>query len=96
MLIGCGGEPGNYQVYSQESIKGSEKAANFIIECAKAANPLSDEEGEDLVLECKRTAQEIYGETEFFGYVTKHGKGCYTHDREETRECILLTNDKNL
>jgi len=27
-------------------------AREFIIECAKAANPMSDEEGEDLVHEC--------------------------------------------
>lgn len=29
-----------------------EKQANFIIKCAEAANPKSDEEGEDLVAEC--------------------------------------------
>lgn len=29
--------------------------ATFIVECAKAANPMSDEEGEDLVEECRRS-----------------------------------------
>jgi hypothetical protein len=28
------------------------KQAKFIIECARAANPMSDEEGEDLVAQC--------------------------------------------
>lgn len=31
--------------------------AQFIIECSKAANPLSDEEGEDLVSQCERTGE---------------------------------------
>lgn len=31
----------------------------------KAANPLSDEEGEDLVIECKRTSKGLFGKTVF-------------------------------
>lgn len=29
--------------------------ASFIIKCSEAANPKSDEEGEDLVIQCERT-----------------------------------------
>lgn len=29
--------------------------ADFILKCAEAANPKSDEEGEDLVIQCERT-----------------------------------------
>ncbi len=31
--------------------------AKFIVDCAKAANPMSDEEGEDLVEQCERTGK---------------------------------------
>lgn len=37
--------------------------AKFIIECSKAANPLSDEEGEDLVAQCERTGERTLCET---------------------------------
>lgn len=31
------------------------KLTNFIVKCAEAANPKSDEEGEDLVAQCEKT-----------------------------------------
>jgi hypothetical protein len=34
--------------------------AAFIIECARAANPHSDEEGEDLVAQCERTGHRLF------------------------------------
>lgn len=34
--------------------------AKFILDCAKAANPMSDEEGEDLVIQCERTATSLF------------------------------------
>lgn len=34
--------------------------AKFIIDCAKAANPMSDEEGEDLVAECRKTSNYLF------------------------------------
>lgn len=36
-----------------------DKAATFILACAKNANPMSDEEGEDLVEQCERTAMKV-------------------------------------
>ena len=40
--------------------KDNDKRAEFIINCAKAANPMSDEEGEDLVLQCERTSYDLF------------------------------------
>ena len=34
--------------------------AKFIIDCAKAANPMSDEEGEDLVRQCEETSAHLF------------------------------------
>lgn len=42
--------------------KDNDKRARFIIDCAKAANPMSDEEGEDLVLQCDRTSRVLFCE----------------------------------
>jgi hypothetical protein len=38
-------------------VETAERRAAFIIDCARAANPLSDEEGEDLVHQCQKTAE---------------------------------------
>lgn len=32
---------------------------DFILECAKVANPMSDEEGEDLVRQCEFTGERV-------------------------------------
>ncbi len=42
--------------------KDNDKRAEFIINCAKAANPMSDEEGEDLVEQCQRTSYDLFCE----------------------------------
>ncbi len=51
-----------------------DRAAAFIIECAGAANPHSDEEGEDLVLQCERTATRLYGRTTSYCVVHISGR----------------------
>ena len=38
----------------------ADKRAKFIIDCAKAANPMSDEEGEDLVKQCDSSSRELF------------------------------------
>jgi hypothetical protein len=43
--------------------KDNDKRAEFIINCAKAANPMSDEEGEDLVEQCERTSRNLFCES---------------------------------
>ena len=40
--------------------KDNDKRAEFILNCAKAANPMSDEEGEDLVIQCERTSRNLF------------------------------------
>lgn len=42
--------------------KDMDKRAKFIIDCAKAANPMSDEEGEDLVKQCEKTSESLFCE----------------------------------
>jgi len=37
-----------------------QEAQAFIVDCAAAANPMSDEEGEDLVAQCERTAERLW------------------------------------
>jgi hypothetical protein len=55
-------------------------ASEFILTCAKNANPLSDEEGEDLVKQCQFTAEKIFGIPKvFFCYST--ARGCFTSQR---------------
>lgn len=39
------------------SVDSAERRAAFILKCAEAANPFSDEEGEDLVRECALQAE---------------------------------------
>ncbi len=51
-----------------------EKQAQFIIDCAKAANPMSDEEGEDLVEQCEKTSHPLFCEKEYYE-PAKKGKG---------------------
>jgi len=73
MLAGCDNErvspPEGYKCFrncwkGEEAYKDtcaeSDKRAKFIIDCARAANPMSDEEGEDLVNECGYQARAIY------------------------------------
>jgi len=68
LLQGC--QP-KLRVYSEINIRGSEAAAQFIVECAKAANPMADEEGEDLVEECTNTAKEVYGTETFYAWTSR-------------------------
>lgn len=37
-----------------------ERQADFILKCADAANPKSDEEGEDLVIQCEKTSRNLF------------------------------------
>lgn len=47
----------------------TDKMASFIVDCAAAANPKADEEGEDLVIACTKTAVPIFcGPTCFRSY----------------------------
>jgi hypothetical protein len=50
----------------------AERRSTFILECAKAANPLSDEEGEDLVKQCQATAADLFCPKEKFVQVSDY------------------------
>ena len=52
---------------------------------------MSDEEGEDLVQQCQWTANDIYGTPEYYGYIHKYTKGCYTTTRADTTTCLEET-----
>jgi len=62
-LIGCERSPAQgYVDYGYVIPKeNQEKAAKFIEATSAAANPKSDEEGEDLVKQVEKTALKIYG-----------------------------------
>lgn len=58
LLTGCG--PSERTEVGLETWCDTEEAPaleRMILACAKAANPMSDEEGEDLVAQCEKTAQ---------------------------------------
>ena len=67
MSVGCT-DKSLFQIDIDKEIPkaSTSKAAEFILTCAKNANPLSDEEGEDLVKQCQYTAVELFGEKEFY------------------------------
>jgi hypothetical protein len=61
-LVACGSE---YQPeYKGVRTCPTDKSviADFIVRCATAANPHSDEEGEDLVAQCEETAEHTFCE----------------------------------
>lgn len=82
-LIGC---DDSKKVSSKVKILDSEKAAQFIVDCAKAANPLSDEEGEDLVYQCELTAKKLYGATVYYIW-HDYDMHCEHETVSETRSC---------
>lgn len=74
------------KVSSKTEIVDAEKAAKFIVECASAANPMSDEEGEDLVYQCELTAKKIYGATVYYVW-HEYSVHCESKTVIEARNC---------
>jgi hypothetical protein len=62
LVVACGIEKSTPRTDMQVACypETTERRASFVIDCAKAANPLSDEEGEDLVKQCQKTAEELF------------------------------------
>ncbi|ALM62114.1 hypothetical protein AXI64_gp122 [Vibrio phage qdvp001] len=88
-LSGCNTSKDHWSLRSSTTLNGSSQAAEFIINCAEAANPLSDEEGEDLVSQCERTATKIYGVEEFYAWnKDTWEKTCYSGLYETTYNCM--------
>ena len=72
-LIGCQQDQG-YPTYEFAIDKENvDKAAEFIAKTCEAANPKSDEEGEDLVARVEETAMKLYG-TRMIGMRDRRGK----------------------
>ena len=62
-LLACAAAcDGSASVYWRREclIESAERRAKFVLDCATAANPHSDEEGEDLVSQCESTAAALF------------------------------------
>lgn len=86
LIVGCSVE--NYVRRNQEpkcsTPAEKRELAAFIVACAKAANPMSDEEGEDLVAQCENTGvRTVCPFVETCQTVTNSG-GFMEHDRYST------------
>lgn len=97
LLSACGDDVSDYNIdVSFDDIRGNENAAKFILECAKNANPMSDEEGEDLVYGCRDVALDVYGKKYFYFY-HKYSRKCISETFEQALECkkdyLNLSND---
>lgn len=60
LLVGCtkNGEVQRFQFYC--SYESQEKRVAFVQQCIKDANPMSDEEPEDMISACGRAAENLY------------------------------------
>ena len=58
-LAGCNDEINRRTDHICTDPVDKDKLVKFILDCAKAANPMSDEEGEDLVIQCERTGTRV-------------------------------------
>lgn len=82
-LTACNGEK---KVIPKTEILDKEKAAQFIIDCAKAANPMSGEKGEDLVLQCEYTARNLYGAKVYYVFY-EYNHYCESDSVAKARKC---------
>jgi hypothetical protein len=59
--VACRPSPGHWERERDVPPASRDAFARFVIDCSTAANPRSDEEGEDLVAQCERTGIRVYG-----------------------------------
>ena len=89
LLTGCNSdnreEP--IRVAERTSIQGNKEAAEFILQCAKNSNPMSDEEPEDMLEACRTIAGEIYGKKVYHVYSFERGNYCYSGSVNEAHKC---------
>jgi hypothetical protein len=82
ILTACGGK--DFRTKNEVDCNGKEhEIAQFVIDCAKAANPLSDEEGEDLVKQCERTAVNTFCTSTSVVIEYKNGN-CFNENKKIT------------
>lgn len=63
LAVACGDPEPHVRTEREFLATDADRAARFVIDCAAAGNPKSDEEGEDLVWQCERTARALFGVT---------------------------------
>jgi hypothetical protein len=80
-LVACGDDIVTKTV--TDCSKNGKEVAQFVVDCAKAANPLSDEEGEDLVVQCEQTGKKLLCTQEEIVMHRSNGT-CYTKDNVAT------------
>jgi hypothetical protein len=59
LISGCDSEPYTAEMDLTDCSGLADKVSEFILACAKAANPMADEEGEDLVRQCQITGEQV-------------------------------------
>ena len=79
-LAGCGQESNTVTYRTDTICQNPVEVMKSIVDCSKAANPLSDEEGEDLVRQCQITAERILCKQTEVKYI------CYNF------ECVKASN----
>lgn len=63
---GCKNSSRAYKI--EETCDNPKIMSKFVVDCARAGNPMSDEEGEDLVEQCDKTAFRIFCKTKKIYY----------------------------
>lgn len=84
ILSGCSKIQGTY-IYNKTSIEGNTQAAEFILSCIRFKNQVIDE---DVVRECKWTAQEIYGKKVYYASTGGVENTCFSESYQETSRCV--------
>lgn len=84
-LAGCEGPPRVYEERKPvcDTPELREKVAEYTVACAKAANPMSDEEGEDLVAECRRSSMVILCPEQTFTYEYSNSRGRFNYQPKQ-------------
>lgn len=88
LCIGCSKLKNEPHIYVGKHIVDKDAAATFTINCARAANPMSDEEGEDLVAECFSKAEILYGVPYYYTLNKTKYSTCTSDDYDKTASCV--------
>lgn len=73
-----------FEYAEKEQVCPTAELSRAVIECAQAANPMSDEEGEDLVAQCEETMRRTYCEWRDVGV-----RVCTTSLRIAMPSCVV-------
>lgn len=84
LTAACADSPPTLTTVTVCSPETAERRATFIVQCSTAANPHSDEEGEDLVSQCETTATNLFCAEE---------PALYFHDTYSRVPCSRAKND---